>query len=151
MSNMSVELLKDTINARIMAAMKSHDTVSTRVFQAVKAEIQKVQTARNAVPYDATTESSILRRLVKQHEESISQYGAAHRDDLVADEQAELDVLLTLLPAPVSEDQIRTTLNLLSIPHQKAFMGQLIKEIKRIHPTADGAVVARIVKESLEA
>lgn len=143
-------MLKDNINELIMAAVKARDKVRVLVLQSIKNEMMRLQTARNVRPYDETMEAGLLNSLRKRYEDSISQFAEAGRKDLVEKEQAELDVLMEFLPKPVTEQEIRNTIGLLSIPHEKPFMGQLIKEVKHIHPSADGGMVARLVKEAIQ-
>ena len=49
---------------------------------------------------------AILDKLSKQRRESISQYSAAGRDDLVAQEELELGFIQEYLPEPLSEEEI---------------------------------------------
>lgn len=50
---------------------------------------------------------TILQRSIKKRQESISQYQAAGRQDLVDQEQKELEVLNRYMPAQMSDDEIR--------------------------------------------
>jgi uncharacterized protein YqeY len=50
---------------------------------------------------------TILQRSIKKRQESISQYQAAGRQDLVDQEQKELEVLSRYMPAQMSDDEIR--------------------------------------------
>lgn len=49
----------------------------------------------------------VLQRSLKKRQDSISQYQAAGRQDLVDQEKKELDVLSRYLPAQMSDDEIR--------------------------------------------
>ena len=49
---------------------------------------------------------TILHKMVKQRRDSISQFKKAGRDDLVAQEQAEVGVIQDFLPQPLSEAEI---------------------------------------------
>ncbi len=48
---------------------------------------------------------AILDKMAKQRQESIHHYQAAHRDDLVAQENFELEIIQNYLPAPLSEKE----------------------------------------------
>jgi uncharacterized protein YqeY len=46
---------------------------------------------------------SVLEKMIKQRKDSISQFAAGNRQDLVAKEQAELDILAAYMPEQMSE------------------------------------------------
>lgn len=49
----------------------------------------------------------VLQRQAKQRRDSIAEYGRAGRDDLVAAEQGELEVIASYLPAQLTDDEVR--------------------------------------------
>ena len=49
----------------------------------------------------------VLQRQSKQRRDSIAEYGRAGRDDLVAAEQGELEVIASYLPAQLTDDEVR--------------------------------------------
>ena len=96
---------------------------------------------------------SIVKRQVKQHKDAIEQFKAGGREDLVNAETAELTILEEYLPELMSEDQIKSIVEdkkfQLGVT-SKADMGKLIGAVmKEIAGGADGAVVKKIVEESL--
>lgn len=95
----------------------------------------------------------IIAREVKKRRESISLYEQNGRPELAEDEQKEIAVLETYLPEMMSEDEIRAKADEViagmgDVSMQQ--MGQVIGAVKgQLGNTADGAVVAKIVKEQL--
>jgi hypothetical protein len=53
---------------------------------------------------------SVLEKMVKQRRESIAQFSAGGRPDLVAKEQAELDLISAYLPAQLAEAELDATI-----------------------------------------
>ena len=49
---------------------------------------------------------SVLEKMLKQRKDSVSQYAAAHREDLADVERAEMVVIETYLPAKLGDDEI---------------------------------------------
>ena len=142
--------------------MKSGDKVALRAYKNLKAEIQKVKTAKNAKPYTDATEIQLISKMCKNLEDAILDFSKAHRDDLVADYTSELEVLKKLLPEPVNESQICSFVeeyclnnnfvgnteaqeNIIQIPKKE--MGKVIKVVKEIYPQADGKLISSIVKK----
>lgn len=150
------------INELIKSSMKSGDKVALRAYKNLKAEIQKVKTAKNAKPYTDVTEIQLISKMCKNLEDAILDFSKAHRDDLVADYTSELEVLKKLLPEPVNESQICSFVekyclnnnfvgkaeaqeNIIQIPKKE--MGKVIKVVKETYPQADGKLISSIVKK----
>ena len=142
--------------------MKSGDKVALRAYKNLKAEIQKVKTAKNAKPYTDASEIQLISKMCKNLEDAILDFSKAHRDDLVADYTSELEVLKKLLPEPVNESQICSFIeeyclnnnfvgnteaqeNIIQIPKKE--MGKVIKVVKETYPQADGKLISSIVKK----
>ena len=149
----------------IKESMKSRNQTELRTYKNLKAEIQKVKTAKNAKPYTDVTEIQLVSKMCKNLEDAILDFSKAHRDDLVADYTSELEVLKKLLPEPVNESQICSELSewcrenhftqrfqtaigyeeYLVIPKKE--MGNAIKHLKSKFPQADGKLISSIVKK----
>lgn len=138
--------------------MKSGDKVALRAYKNLKAEIQKVKTAKNAKPYTDVTEIQLVSKMCKNLEDAILDFSKAHRDDLVADYTSELEILKKLLPEPVNESQICSfiehwCLKLRLVDDEyfpeipKKEMGKVIKVVKDKYPQADGKLISSIVKK----
>lgn len=96
---------------------------------------------------------SIIKTEVKKVRDSIQQFTAAGRDDLVEHEQQDLAVLEKYLPEQMSEDEIRKVVETI-IPETSAQgmrdMGMVIGAVMGKHGNeADGGVVSKIVREEL--
>lgn len=95
------------IDELIKNATLSHDKVALNAYKNIKAEFQKVQTAKNYNGnWSEQRELQIIGKYAKSLEDAISQFSEAGRGDLVADYTNELEVVKKLLPAPVNESQI---------------------------------------------
>lgn len=81
------------INECIAKAMKSKNQVELRAYRNLKAEIQILQTAKNAKPYDEAAEIQLISKMCKKLEDSISSFIEAGREDLATEYRDELEVL----------------------------------------------------------
>lgn len=139
-------MLNNEITEMIMASMKARDKVRTTTLQLIKSEIQRIETSGKQ--YDLTSEVSMLKKMVKQREDSINQYQQAGRNDLVDEEKAQLKIIKEFLPEDISEDVIETAVQITikDIEPIKKNMGLIIKSVKQQFPTADGSIISKIVK-----
>lgn len=135
------------IDLMILQAMKDKQQGKVKTYRAIKAEIQAFKTAKGAKPYDEVAEISLLKKMIKQREDSFQQYTNAGRKDLADLENIELLYLKELLPDEPSKEDILDWLednNYHTI--DKKEMGKVIKEVKAKFPAADGKMVSEIVK-----
>ena len=148
-------MLNTNLNKLIMEAMKSHDNVRLESLRAIKAAFMNWQTSKEHAGKELTEadEIQILKKMVKQREESIEQYNAAGRPELADAELAQVKVIKEFLPAEVTAEQIETTVNFVistgTLDPVKKNMGAIIKAVKETLPTADGKLVAQIVSNHL--
>ena len=147
--------MKNELNSLIMQAMKEHNTSRTETLRAIKTAFMNWQTSKEHAGQELTEadEIQIIKKLVKQREESVEQYMAAGREELVNEEQKQIMVLKEFLPAEATEEDIvRTFLQVKDangLEPIKKNMGAFVKEIKKTLPTADGKLVAMTVQKHL--
>ena len=150
------------VNEHIAKAMKSKNQVELRAYKNLKAEIQILQTAKNAKPYDEAAEIQLISKMCKKLEDSISSFIEANREDLASEYREELEVLKKLLPKPVEASDIEYILyiwadqknfmdyskeDLPEVAIPKKEMGNAIKYLKSRFPQADGKMISEIVKK----
>jgi uncharacterized protein len=94
--------LKARIQQDMHAALRAQDKFRVSVLRMALAAIQRreVDSRRQL---DDNSIQGVIEKLVKQGEESATQYARGGREDLVAKEQAEVAVLKTYLPEPLDE------------------------------------------------
>ena len=147
--------MKNELNSLIMQAMKEHNTSRTETLRAIKTAFMNWQTSKEHAGQELTEadEIQIIKKLVKQREESVEQFIAAGREELVNEEQKQIMVLKEFLPAEATEEdivkaflQVKDANGLEPI---KKNMGVFVKEIKKILPTADAKLVAMTVQKHL--
>lgn len=97
--------LKDRLTEDMQAAMKSGDKARLSVLRMALAGVKQreVDTRR---PLDDVGVQTVIERMIKQGRDSASQYRDGGRQDLVDKEEAEIKVLQTYLPQPLSEAEL---------------------------------------------
>ncbi len=149
-------VLKDTIQADMKAALLGGDRFASDVLRGLKAAVlneEVTQGKRDEGLSDDEIEKVIAREVKKRHESS-KLYRDNGRDDLAEPEEKEAAILSKYLPQHLSEDEVRVlvqkTIADMDVVSIQA-MGQVIGNVKKATGlTADGAVIARIVKEELQ-
>jgi len=97
--------LKARITDDMKTAMRAKETARLGTIRLLLAAIKQKEVDERIEMDDAKV-SSIVEKLIKQRKDSISQFQAAGRDDLVAAEQAELVVLQAYLPEQLSAAEV---------------------------------------------
>lgn len=144
--------LKDRISSDVTDALKQGRKQELGALRLILAAI-KQQEVDSRTDVDDEQVNSILVKLAKQRRESISQFASAGRDDLVAQEQFELELLETYLPAALDPaeieaaiDQAISTTGASSPKDMGKVMGVLQGALKG---RADMATVSQLVKSRL--
>lgn len=98
---------------------------------------------------------AILTKQAKQRRESIAQYESAGRDDLKAVEEAELAIIETYLPQPLSAEEIESAVADIIAAEQASDLSQMGAVMKaareRLAGRADMAIVSQVVRNRLSA
>ena len=132
--------------------MLSKDVVTRDTLRMLISEIKKFEIDEKVEANDITI-SSLINKNVKQRRDSIEQFKKGARDDLVATEQKQLDVILKYLPEQLSEDEIHAIvkdgINEVSAAGMQD-MGKLMGHLKpKFEGKADMSIVSKFVKELL--
>ena len=94
--------LKDRITDDVKDAMRARDKPRLATLRLITAAI-KQQEVDERIELDDTQLLSLLDKMCKQRRESISQFEKAARDDLIAQEVSELEIIKTYLPEQLGE------------------------------------------------
>lgn len=147
--------LKQRISDEMKAALLGGDRFRGDVLRNLKAALLNEEVAagkRDEGLSDAEVEK-VLAREVKKRLESAALYRQNGRDELAEPEEQEAAILQEFLPEQLSEAEVRTVVaevvNAMGdVTVQQ--MGQVIGTVKaKVGNAADGALVAKIVKETL--
>lgn len=137
------------------AALLGGNRFEGEVLRNLKAAVlnEEVATGRREEGLSDAEIEKIIAREVKKRNESIKLYEENARPELADEEKKEIAVLSTYLPQQLSEDEVRELAKLVIEEMDDvgpSMMGQVIGGVKaKAGTSADGATVARIVKELL--
>lgn len=97
--------LKSRITDDMKAAMKGGDKPRLATIRLLQAAI-KQREVDERIELDDEQVLAVLERMLKQRRDSLSQFEAAGREDLAAQERFEIGVLQDYMPAPLAEAEI---------------------------------------------
>jgi len=144
--------LADRLMADLRDAMRARDVVARETIRMARTAMQYAAIELQREPTDQEA-LDILLREVKRRRESIELFKQGKREDLVAAEEAEIQVLERYLPKQMTRDEIVVAVqeiaNELGIT-SLAQMGPLMREaMARLKGEADGKVVSEVARELL--
>ena len=144
--------LKARITDDMKAAMRAKETARLGTIRLLLAAIKQKEVDER-IELDDAAVSSIVEKLIKQRKDSINQFQAAGRDDLVSAEQAELVVLQAYLPEQLSDAEIEAAV-VAAIAESGASsakdMGKVMGLLKpRLAGRADMGQVSALIKARL--
>ena len=142
--------IKERINADLKMAMKNGDTFKRDALRMLNSAFKQVEVDKRIVLKDEDV-IKILKSAYKQREDAANAYKAASRDDLYAQESAEMALILEYLPAQLSDEDLQKELVILiekcgaTSPKD---MGKVMAVAKDLN--ADGRRISSKLKELLE-
>ncbi len=101
--------LNTQIKSDIKDAMRNKDTAKRDTLRNIQAVVKQIEVDERREVTDADMEA-ILMKYAKQREDAITQFKEAGRNDLVEKEEAELIVVKSYLPEPMSDEELENTL-----------------------------------------
>lgn len=145
--------LRDQIMNDIKDSMRAKDMAKLNALRMVQSAFKNREIELRPDPMSEDEHIAVLKKLAKQRKESIEQYKAANRQDLVDAESAELKLIEQYLPAQMSKEQIEkivteviAAVGATSVKE----MGAVMKEVQaRTAGTADNKIVSEVIKAKL--
>jgi uncharacterized protein YqeY len=144
--------LKARITEDMKTAMRAKDTARLSAIRLLLAAIKQREVDERKDMSDADV-LAIIDKMVKQRKDAIGQFEAGHRKDLADAERAEIGVLQTYMPQPLSAAEIEAAIAAVIArtgASGPAAMGKVMVELKsELAGRADMAVVSAQVKAQL--
>lgn len=150
MSTLSQQIVTD-----IKDAMKAKDASRLTVLRSLKSAIQMATIEKHGADGELseTDTMGIVRKAIKQRQDSIASFKEAGRDELAENEAAEIEVLETYLPQAMSEDEIGKLVDDVIADvgaTSKKEMGAVMKQLQeKAAGRADNKLLSKLVMERL--
>ena len=143
-------LLSDIKQDLKQAMLEKNDLVRDTI-RMFLSEVQRYE-IDNKEEVDDTKALQIINKMIKQRNDSISQFRDGGRDDLADKEKSEVDILSKYKPAQLSEEEVAVKVNE-AIEQSGASsmqdMGKVMGQLKSLAGSADMGLISKLVKEKL--
>jgi len=144
--------LKRQLDAEMKAALKAQDKTKLSAIRSIRGAVKDKEIHLRRELSEAEIQD-VIAGLVKQRKDSIEQFSKGGREDLVAQETAELNVLLGFLPQQLTEAEVEALVDKALAELGASSSKDLGRVMKHVMPQvagrADGKLVNRIVKQKL--
>ncbi len=145
--------LREQVVADLRAAMLARNEHAVAAIRMLRAAIVNYEISQRG-PRDPTGKAvsdeallNVVRKEIAAHREALEYAEKAARTELVAKEQAMIAVLEQYMPAQLSEDEIRTTVERLIAEHGREFRQVMPPAARALRGRADLGQVNKLVRE----
>lgn len=142
--------MKQKLQEQLRAAMKSGDKLRTMVLRGVLAEVSRFEVEKDVRrEADEAAIVQILKREKARREETLEFARKGGRQDLVEQNEAEIKILDSYLPAALSPDEVNSVIQA-EIARGTAQIGPLMKALRdKFGARLDGKMASELVKQAL--
>ncbi|ABC80494.1 GatB/YqeY domain-containing protein [Anaeromyxobacter dehalogenans] len=144
--------LKERLDADLKTAMREKDTLKLSVVRMLKSAV-KYREIELMKPLDDAGVQGVIASEIKRRRDSVEQYRAGNRQDLVDKEEAEIRILQAWLPAQLTEDELRAKVDAAvqaTGAQGPKDMGAVMKALlPEVQGRAEGKAVSDMVKARL--
>lgn len=145
--------IKTKLENSVKDAMRAGDDVTKRTVRMVLAAIKQLEVDQR-IQLDETAIFSIIQKEIKTRRESLDEAGRANRSDLIAECEAEINVLKKFLPEELSEEDLLALVKSAAVEvgaSSPADMGKVMKVLlPRVQGRAPGDRVSQAVRSLLQ-
>jgi uncharacterized protein len=144
---------KEKLELALIDALKAEDDVRKRTIRMVKAAVRQIEIDKQTT-LDEAAVLSVIQKEIKTRKEDVEEARRANRPDLVADTEAEINVLQAYLPQPLSEEELNALVREAIAETgatSPADMGKVMKLLlPRVGARASGNQVSALVRQLLQ-
>ena len=145
--------LEEKIAADYKESMKARDQLRTQTISFLRSEMKYCAIDKKKDALEDSDVAAVLKKLIKQRQDSISQFEKGGRHDLVAKEKAELEILKSYLGEEIGEaelvkivDEVVASIGAATMKD----MGKVMKEVMaKTKGSADSKMTSDLVRKKL--
>ena len=147
-------MLRENIDSDLKEAMRNREALKRTVLRTMLSEIRNAE-INSQTTLDDEGIISVLTKQVQQRKDSLEAYESANREDLVAKESVEINIISVYLPEQLPQEEIEQIIDsaisqsgAASLDDMGKIMGLVMPQVRG---RADGKIVNTIVTSKLRA
>ena len=149
--------IRDTIDLDYKNSLKLKDKIKISTYRLILSGIKELDIANRSGPQKKETDDNdikkMLKKMIKQRNESIEVYKKNNRDDLFQIEKQEQEILSSYLPKQMSEEDIKNICSEIIVSTKASSikdMGKIMGELKKNYSdTLDFSLAGKVLKDLL--
>ena len=146
-------MLEDQLQKDYIQAMKDRDAVKSSTVNFLRAQLKNVRIEKRSEALEDKDVVAVIKKQIKQRQDSIEQYEKGGRKDLADKETAEMAILKTYLPEELSGEVLQQLVDQAVAEtgaQSMKDMGNVIKSVAaKAQGKADNRVISELVKKAL--
>jgi len=146
-------MLEEKILNDYKQSMKDKDALKSSVLSFLRAEAINTAIAKKKKALDDSEVIAVIKKQIKQRQDSIEQFTKGNRLEMAEKEKKELEILKAYLPPELPEEEIKKIIEeAITATGASGMkdMGKLMKEVNaKVAGQADGKLVSDLVRERL--
>jgi uncharacterized protein YqeY len=146
-------MLEDKIMADYKESMKAKDQLKTQTISFLRSELKYLAIDKKKEKLDDVDVLAVIKKLIKQRQDSISQFEKGNRMDLVQKEKAELELLKAYIPEEMTPEALKKIIDEIVVSSGATTMkdmGRVMKEVMtKTQGTADSKLTSDLVRQKL--
>ncbi len=146
-------MLEEKIFNDYKDALKSKDIVKSSILSFLRSQMMNAALEKKKDKLDDNDTVVVIRKQIKQHQDSIEQFKTGGRQDLVNKEIRELEILKVYIPEELSSDALKNVIAEVVLVLQASGMkdmGRVMKEVMvKTAGKADSKLISDLVRERL--
>jgi uncharacterized protein len=141
-------ITRESIEKQLQDAMRSKDELRKRTFRMILSAVKLAEVEKHGA-LDEPALLGVLQKEAKTRQEALSEAEKVGREDLAADARAELELVKSLLPQPLSAQELETIIRAAIAESGATAPGDMGKVMKLVSPKTQGRADNREVSQTI--
>ncbi len=139
------------ISDDIKTAMRAKDSTALNALRALKSALTNAAIEKGGLgtPLDEPESLAVIRKQIKQRQDSIEQFEKADRAELAENEKKEIEILSKYLPTPLTEEQMTAIVEQAVSETSATSKADMGKAMKRAQELADGRADGKFLSSAV--